>query len=605
MMSTLRRNTAIVLWILVFAFIGTIIFSWGMGGFKGPMEPGVVGKVAGVEITREQYEQQIQQRLEMERQQTEGGEVPPARSEQIRQEAWDSLINEILLRRAEEKAGIRISDAEVAMTVQRTPPPQVMNNPSFRDSTGRFDWELYRSVISDPNNIDFVLALEDAVRSQLVRQKMMGRVSSVIHISEPDLEREFVRENLTGEASYILVATKEMEVDTAAIVTDEAVQRAYEERIDDFTLEPTVVAQRVMIANEPSHEDTVAALRLAESLKRRIVEEGESFAQLAREYSDDPSADKGGELGWFKRGRMVPMFEKAAIKAEIGEVVGPVETRFGFHIIRTEDKREGEDGLEVNARHILIKPAKGPETEDEYRNRINAFREDAEERGFLNAAEIYDLPVDTLRMRDNGVVPGLGRNQATTDFLFNRPIGEISPVYEFRRGWAVLRGVEVKPDSLVPIRAARPRLLPDIFEPYQFERAKEEADRLYAKLQQLGGDLDALAADEPDYEVTSTRRPFKWNQFVSTVGRDHHFIAVAFNLGEGRVSKPFKGLKGYYIVRLDSRTMPEDVTLADQRQKLVSELAQDIQQQVFTNWIEQQREKVKVEDFRYMYYSQY
>ena len=95
----------------------------------------------------------------------------------------------------------------------------------------------------------------------------------------------------------------------------------------------------------------------AEQVLRR-VHAGEDFAQLAREFSTDGSSASGGDLGWFGRGRMVPAFEQAAFALQPGQTSDLVETQFGFHIIRVDERRtqgEGEQQTEeVRARHILI-----------------------------------------------------------------------------------------------------------------------------------------------------------------------------------------------------------------------------------------------------------
>ena len=84
---------------------------------------------------------------------------------------------------------------------------------------------------------------------------------------------------------------------------------------------------------------------------------GEDFAKLAGEFSEDPgSRAQGGDLGWFGRGMMVKPFEDAAFALKPGEVSGIVESQFGFHIIKLEERRGGQGGApdEVHARHILL-----------------------------------------------------------------------------------------------------------------------------------------------------------------------------------------------------------------------------------------------------------
>ena len=112
------------------------------------------------------------------------------------------------------------------------------------------------------------------------------------------------------------------------------------------------------VAAHPEY-DTKGARQKAEDLLRR-VHAGEDFAELAKEYSEDPgSRAQGGDLGWFGRGQMVKPFEDAAFALKEGEVSGVVESPFGFHIIKVEERRRqmNENNAvveQVHARHILV-----------------------------------------------------------------------------------------------------------------------------------------------------------------------------------------------------------------------------------------------------------
>jgi parvulin-like peptidyl-prolyl isomerase len=109
------------------------------------------------------------------------------------------------------------------------------------------------------------------------------------------------------------------------------------------------------IAAHPQYDTAKERARIESVLKRAHA--GESFEALANELTEDPSGKgKGGELGWFGRGQMVKEFEDAAFALRAGEVSGIVETAFGFHVVKVDERRAGEGGAEqVRARHILIR----------------------------------------------------------------------------------------------------------------------------------------------------------------------------------------------------------------------------------------------------------
>ncbi len=125
-------------------------------------------------------------------------------------------------------------------------------------------------------------------------------------------------------------------------VTDKDVSAYYAEHKHEFK-DPEMIKARhilVRVPVEAKPDDWIAAETRIHEIKKRL-EGGEDFAAAAKASSEDPGSEyKGGDLGFFPRGQMVPEFENAAFALKIGEVSEPVKTDFGYHIIKVEDRKE-------------------------------------------------------------------------------------------------------------------------------------------------------------------------------------------------------------------------------------------------------------------------
>ncbi len=142
------------------------------------------------------------------------------------------------------------------------------------------------------------------------------------------------------------------------IVMDKDVEIYYKTHQDEFKVKEQVLASHILVKvdKSASEDEKKKARAKAEDLLKR-VKAGEDFAKLATEFSDDPSAKiKGGDLGYFSRGRMVKEFEEAAFSLKPGEVSDIVETQYGYHIIKVSDrKKEDLIPLEASKDRILKK----------------------------------------------------------------------------------------------------------------------------------------------------------------------------------------------------------------------------------------------------------
>ena len=125
-------------------------------------------------------------------------------------------------------------------------------------------------------------------------------------------------------------------------VDDEGLKRFYSEHIDQFKEPDQIRASHILIAIPQDADDLlVVALRHKCEMIGERLGRGEDFGELARLYSDDVSAKRGGNLGFFKRGELLPEFERAISNLQEGQCSGLVRTKMGFHIIKVTEKKEG------------------------------------------------------------------------------------------------------------------------------------------------------------------------------------------------------------------------------------------------------------------------
>lgn len=165
--------------------------------------------------------------------------------------------------------------------------------------------------------------LFDQMLTQLIEQTAVAQTADEITARERKFLENSRREFLTNSRLTVVAESA---------VTDEALQAAYDERFSDAESRREYNAAHILVATLEEAEDLLAQLA-----------DGGDFAALAREHSLDPgSGAEGGDLGWFGRGRMVAPFEEAVLALETGEISDPVETRFGFHIIRLNESRVTE-----------------------------------------------------------------------------------------------------------------------------------------------------------------------------------------------------------------------------------------------------------------------
>ena len=283
--------------------------------------------------------------------------------------------------------------------------------------------------------------------NQLLDQQMQGLLQQLG--SEKKVEEYFgqpvskVRRSYREEIENNLKIRNLQQLKFADLkVNRREVERFFATHKDSLpSLKESVNISHILIQVKPSQAADQQAFELAQKLRKRILD-GEDFATLAKQYSQDPgSASRGGELGFMSRGDFVPEFETAAFALEPGQVSDVVKTRFGYHIIQCIDKR----GDKINVRHILITVPVLADDEQAALNKITEIRKEIVEGGksFEEMAKKYS---DDETTKEQGGLLGwfemdkFAQNaqefRAVAETL---KVGEVSAPFKTRYGYHILR----------------------------------------------------------------------------------------------------------------------------------------------------------------------
>lgn len=366
--------------------------------------------------------------------------------------------------------------------------------------------------------------------------------------------------------------------------------------VDKFRADEQVVrASHILIpANPDNPEDNTKAMEIYNK-----ATSGGDFAALAKEFSEDPgSGENGGDLGWFGKGQMVPEFERAAFSGRIGEILRPVKSQFGWHIIKVTGKDRNNYVLEK----IVSKIEPSATTVDGIYEDAGDFSYLAERDGFEEVASQldYDVVETTFFEEDTRSVPGLGVNRALAVFTFENSVGDVSQVFRVPAGFAVAMVSEIKPKGYKPLEDVKAQLERTLVQ----ERKKEKALEIAKEIRQsiTADDLEAAKNIYSKAKVAAVQN-FAPSGNIPTLGNDHAFALVAYKTDLNTLSDAFLGTRGAYIVKVTKRDEFDSTAYSLERSTIRDRLLNQKKNRVFSQWLQEIRDEADIEDNRYMFYQ--
>ena len=598
------------MWIIAIVFlVGTVFLYSNTRGGDGDPEGEVVLKINNAEIKRGAFESAVANAMESQRRSQRFGGAP--NREQVQKSVIDRWVQRTIL------GSVDIGDTEVKNYIRSDASRVEQYNLYQQWGVSDLYTEDIRLQLSTDALQNSIQALELVTDAEAERAYQLeadkakikfiefkyNDYTSIIEVDDAEAKAYF-EENRNNYKAEEQVNVKFIKVNPADLVTREEVEVYYKENQEEFTTPEAVKARHILkkfpdnATDEQKAETKTAAEELLKTVNAELTA-GADFAELAKKHSEGPSATQGGALrgrnpklppgDYFARGDMVKPFEEAAFDTlNPGEVSGLVETSYGYHIIKLEEKKTPEIQPFASAQYEIQQKLVQVNGVDKAKKIAEDLLFDIEIRDYEEALALEEYTQLSLAALETGFfsrdvanIPQIGATwgyQGLVDELFDMEVN-VSKVIEAKKrtgqeveAYFVATLLDKKPAAIPPFEEIKTGVIEGTskVEGLKKEKAKERA---LADAQNLlnqredAASLDALlekykapeglTADRLSVQESNPFSLSPTSDYIAGVGNSAETMFAAFQMEVNDIAGPFKGSNSVYIIQLVEREQPD------------------------------------------------
>ena len=626
MLEFLRKRAQSIVIQAIVVMIALVFIFWGVGtNLMNKQEAAIV--VDDEEISFQQFQQAYDQAYTQLAQQF-GGTVPKglAESLNIKQQVINRLTQEALLRQGGQEMGVMVSSREIQAEVE--------NMIQFQDN-GSFDIERYRTILA--SNRLSPEKYEQSLRYELLGAKTIENIGAFSQTATDfEIEELYNLEKETVSVSYVVLdpdtyldAVEVTEEDLAKwyeangqnykterevklgylpflyqdigakiTVEDDEISSYYDQHITEFQIPEKRHARHILFRASPDDPEEIHQKKQAKAEEvLEKVRNGEDFAELAKLHSEGPTAETGGDLGFFTQGQMVKQFTDAVFSMDTGQVSEVVKTDFGYHIIKLEEiQLAGVTSLEDAKEQIVsalqleqAKPMAFQLANSAYESIIGAGSLAA----YLEQQSDAQL-VETEYFKRSSPPSGVATDPAFLDRAFELQEKELSSIVETGDGYVIITAEAIKEPQTPDLAEIRDEVEQDYRAEKAAEMAKKEAEQLIA----------ATGADASTFEKTAQSKGLAVAESGSLLKNDPNhsssfpqaLVGDAFRLSRSTPVPSEPGIvdRSYYVYRFNDRQPPETAMSEEDRGRYKELLLQFKRQRILDAWLRNRQAKADI-----------
>src|SRR5262245_47927526 len=503
MLDFMRRQRSSLKWvwvILIFIFsVSLILLYIPAGDLPNVSVSNDVASVGSESISAREFQTAYRTYVDRMR-----GQITPEmmRAFHFERQILDNLVTQHVVLEEARRLGLDVTPAEVES--------KILENPAFRDNGVFIGRARYEAILSQ-NNFT-VEDFESAMTNEILRDKLRSFVTAGVNVTDKDVEEEYKRRNEKAKIDYFVIDAakshnkvtvsekderdyyeknkakytipekrkakyvffESLKLRAESKATDDELRQYYEQHKDEYTLPERVKAQHILFKTQGKTPEEIAKIREKAQGVLERAKKGEDFGSLAKQYSEDATASSGGDLGDFGHGQMVPEFEKAAFSLGVGAISDLVQTQFGFHIIKVNDKQQGRERPFEEMKEAIRPIVETRKAEQKGNDLAQQIAVDLVSNKNLEAvAAKYNVQVKETPLKESGQpIPELGNATELDKKMFTLAKGEIGTAIQVDRGWVVPQIEDIVAGHPASFEEAQPRVAVDV--------KKEKAQQLAA-----------------------------------------------------------------------------------------------------------------------------
>ncbi|MBM9613380.1 SurA N-terminal domain-containing protein [Desulfobulbus rhabdoformis] len=530
MLNIIRKNAQSLVIQAVVVIIALVFIFWGVGG-KLRNSSNAMAVVNGKEIGFRDFQQSYDRAADQYQQQF-GGQLPEnfLKSIHLKEQVAQQLVQRELLRQGAEAAGIHISEEAIQRKIKMIP--------TFTRN-GHFDMDQYQSVL-EQNRLS-PTTFENSISNDLLLDRTTELIGDFAEMPAAEMQHWLNYLDQELKLNYAEISPKayraEVEVNDTSLeewygahklsyktapqaklaylsfayddfaqsetLSEETLRSYYTNHLKEYQVPEKRRARHILFKVAEGADEQVKAAKKAEAEKvLKEIQAGADFAEMAKKYSEDSSKDRGGDLGFFGRGEMVPTFDQAAFSLKAGGLSGVVASPFGYHLIKVEEvqpeKTRSFDEVSATIREKLSQKdahalafKKASTTYEAIIRAGSLAKYSEQEHVSIAHTEFFAqaAPPEMTMVKDAQFLQA----------AFALRKGELSSIVETGSGYAIIFAEDVKEPEVPELAAVREQVEKDYVQEKSKELARKAAETYLASLKEKHSWPAGLEKKEGDY----------------------------------------------------------------------------------------------------------